>query len=104
MMVPVFFDRARRQTKVWVFLGWSQRPVTFWYATPPAVELTRDGKPAKADEAEVVFGNTYQSIAYPVTAEVYVEEILDRAEFRRHCDRFKTRSEILKNLRASPTR
>jgi hypothetical protein len=104
MMVPVFFDRRRRQTKVCMFLGWSQRPVTFWFATPPAVELTRDGKPAKADEAEVVFGNAYYSIAYPVRAEVYVDRILNRDEFRRHCDRYKTRSEILKNLRTLPAR
>ena len=32
------------------------------------------------------------------TAEVYVDRILNREEFRRHCDRFKTRSEILKNI------
>ena len=46
MMVPVFFDLGRRKTKVWVFLGWSQRPVHFWFATPPSVEVTRNGKPA----------------------------------------------------------
>ena len=98
MMVPVFFDRGRRKTKVWAFLGWSQRPVNFWFATPPGVQVTRDGKQAAADQAVVEFGNAHQSLAYPVTAEVYVEKILDRNEFRRHCDRYKTRSEILKNL------
>jgi hypothetical protein len=32
-------------------------------------------------------------------AEVYVSQLLDRDEFRRHCDRFKTREAILANLR-----
>ena len=99
MMVPVFFDLGRGKTKVWVFLGWSQRPVHFWFATAPRVEVTKNGKPANADDAVVEFGNTYRSLAYPVTAEVYVERILNRDEFRRHCDRYKTRSEILKNLK-----
>ncbi len=99
MMVPVFFDRGRQKTKVWVFLGWSHRPVSFWFATPPSVEVTKNGHAAKTGEFEVEFGATHHTIAYPVTAEVYVQQILDREEFRRHCDRFKTRSEILKNLR-----
>jgi hypothetical protein len=98
MMVPVFFDRGRRKMKVWVFLGWSQRPVHFWFAAPPSVKVTKNGQPVKADEAVVEFGSTYRSLAYPVTAEVYVDRILDRNEFRRHCDRYKTRSEILRNL------
>jgi hypothetical protein len=62
------------------------------------VEVSRDGKPVKPDEVQVEFQFNVQSLAYPVTAEIYVERILDRDEFRRHCDRFKTRSEILKNL------
>jgi hypothetical protein len=99
MMVPVFFDRGRGKTKVWVFLGWSQRPVSFWFATPPVVEVTRNGQAAKSSEFETEFGATSVSLAYPVTAELYVDKILDRDEFRRHCDRFKTRSAILKNLR-----
>ena len=98
MMVPVFFDRGRVKTKVWVFLGWSQRPVNFWFATPPSVEITLNGKPAQAGDVEVEFGMSHQTLWYPVTAEVYVEQILNRDEFRRLCDRYKTRSEILKNL------
>jgi hypothetical protein len=98
MMVPVFFDRDRRKTKVWVFLGWSQRPVNVSFAAPLIVEVTRNGKAARPDEYQVEFGTTQRSIAYPVTAELYVDRILNRDEFRRHCDRFLSRSEILKNL------
>ncbi len=99
MMVPVFFDRNRRKIKVWVFLGWSQRPVNVWFATQPAVEVTKNGNAAKTDEFEVEFGTTHLSLPYPVTAEIYVDRIQNRDEFRRHCDRFKTQAAILKNLR-----
>lgn len=100
MMVPVFFDRGRNQTKVWVFLGWSQRPVHLWFVTPPSVEVTRNGR--KVDlkrEVKLDFEPRYHSLPYPVTAEVYVTRILDRDEFRRHCDRHQTRAMILENLR-----
>jgi hypothetical protein len=36
---------------------------------------------------------------FPVTAEIYVSAILDRAELRKHCDTHRTRSAILANLR-----
>jgi hypothetical protein len=99
MMVPVFFDLGRRMTKVWVFLGWSMRPVHFRFATVPSVEITKDRQAVKANLAQVEFGDKHSSLAYPVTAEVYVQEILERDEFRRHCDRYKTRAEILKHLK-----
>lgn len=38
-------------------------------------------------------------LMFPVTAEIYVSTILDRAEFRKHCDTHRTRSAILANLR-----
>ena len=99
MMVPVFFDLGRRKTKVWAFLGWSQRPVMFSFEKGPGIVVTKNGQPAKDGDVQVEFGSTAFSLAYPVTAEVYVDRILDRNEFRRHCDQFKTRSAILKNLR-----
>jgi hypothetical protein len=99
MMVPVFFDRARGKSKVWVFLGWSERPVTFSFAQPPAVTVTRDGRPATRDEAVVEFADSGATLAYPVTAEVYVDRILNRDEFRSHCNRYKTPSAILANLK-----
>ena len=44
------------------------------------------------------FRSASYSLAYPVTAEAYVTKILNRDEFRRHCDRYKIRSAILANL------
>lgn len=34
-----------------------------------------------------------------VAAEVYVSRLLDRTEFRKHCDRHRTAKAILANLR-----
>jgi hypothetical protein len=91
MMVPVFYDVGRRQIKVWAILGWSTRCLGASFATPPAAQVLT-GKVA------VKFRATSHEIAYPVFAEVYVSRLLDRDEFRAHCDRYKTRSRILENL------
>ena len=91
MMVPVFFDIERDRTKVWAILGWGTRDLHVSFATPPAAHVLRG-------RAKVVFGPTYKPIAYPVFVETYVERVLDRDEFRAHCDRYKTRSGILENL------
>jgi hypothetical protein len=100
MMVPVFYDPGRRMTKVWAFLGWSTRPVHVDFATPPTYEVTRDGrKPDAKEMPEVHFYGTSYSVAYPVMAEVYVGRLLDRDEFRKHCDKYKTRAAILGNLK-----
>ncbi|MEX2118680.1 MAG: hypothetical protein WD847_03645 [Pirellulales bacterium] len=99
-MVPVFYDQMRKKTKVWVFLGWSAKPVTVHFAKQPEFEvLDTDGKKAAGRLPEVLFTSGYHSLAYPVSAEVYVTRLMNRDEFRRHCDRYKTRSAILKNLR-----
>ncbi len=99
MMVPVFYDIERRKTKAWVFLGWTSRPMEIVFSRPPAVTRIRGRwgagfirKPA------IEFGPLNVRSAYPVTAEVYVKEILDRNEFRRRCDQLKTRGAILRSL------
>jgi hypothetical protein len=91
MMVPVFFDIVRRKTKVWTILGWATRLLNVSFATPPTAHLVK-GQP------HVRFGSTFHQIAYPVFAETYVARLLDRDEFRAHCDRYKTRSQILQHL------
>jgi hypothetical protein len=91
MMVPVFHDLGRRRTKVWAILGWSQRQLDVGFAVPPHV---LDVSP----RARVAFGGEYHRVAYPIFAEVYVSRLLDRDEFRRHCDRYRTRSAILAAL------
>jgi hypothetical protein len=120
MMVPVFFDVQRRKTKVWAFLGWRTVPVDVAYATEPVmlgVEQERPPEPEPTDRLSVLrrkfrrqpepqpagppaveFSGDRHEFAVPVMAEVYASRLLDRDEFRRHCDRHRTRYTILANL------
>lgn len=100
MMVPVFYDQQREQTKVWLMLGWDGVYSSIEYAQQPAVKITdRDGQVVSGETGpEVIFGGSYRELATPVFAEVYVSKILNRAEFRRHCDVYQTKGAILANL------
>lgn len=98
-MVPVFYDVARQKTKVWAFLGWASRPLTVSFETTPQIaEILHKGAKPVGEQPLVKFKQEVHHIAYPVTAEVYVSEILDRAEFRKHCDKYKSTKDILANL------
>jgi hypothetical protein len=120
MMVPVFYDRERRKTKVWAFLGWRTTPVDVGFRREPRVLGVGPEKPPGQEPADrlsvlrrkfrkaperadgppaVLFQGTRYRLATPVVAEVYVGRLLDRDAFRRHCDHFRTRAAILANLR-----
>jgi hypothetical protein len=121
MMTPVYYDVQRRKTKVWALLGWRRVPVEVDFKKKPrvlAVEPAAAPEPEATDRLSVLRrrfrkapeqprakppavqfrGDRYQ-LAVPEMVEVYVEQLLNRDEFRRHCDRFKTRPAILANLR-----
>ncbi|MEO6237337.1 MAG: hypothetical protein ABIQ52_10095 [Vicinamibacterales bacterium] len=91
MMAPVFFDVGRRQTKVWAILGWATRLLHVSFATEPTAHVLKG-------DVDLRFDPTIRWIAYPVFAEAYVTTVLNRAEFRAHCDRYKTRTRILEQL------
>lgn len=107
MMVPVFFDVQRRQTKVWAFLGWRSRPLEATFAKPPKVEVTGVAEKKgwfgfggrKAEAPAIEFESARYNLVYPVTAEVYVTRRMNREEFRALCDRRKGVEEILAGLR-----
>jgi hypothetical protein len=100
MMVPVFYDVQRRKTKVWVVLGWTASGAYYSYAQPPTAMVTGpDGKPAAGEEApELIFHGSSRTLASPVFVEVYVSRLLNRDEFRQHCDAYATQAAILNNL------
>ena len=100
MMVPVFYDMGRRKLKVWVFLGWTTDEVHVNFARAPEVSVfDRSGRPvAQSDDLKVVFGYETHAAVRPVTAEIYIDKRLNRAEFRALCDQYKTRSAILAAL------
>ena len=85
---------------MWVFLGWSSRPVEIGFAKRPAVTiLDANQKPVPGGKGPLlIFETAGKSIAYPVLAEVYVTRVLNREEFQQHCDKHKTRKQILANL------
>jgi len=93
MMVPVFYDEQRRKTKVWTFLGWRTVSVAVGYRVEPrilAIEAVSSTGESPAQPPSVLFSSDRYEFAVPVMAEVYVEKLLDRDEFRRHCNRFRT--------------
>jgi len=91
MMVPVFYDKSRRKMKVWAILGWSRRTLGVEFAIRPAAEVLEGN-------VKINFSRVSYQLAHPVFVETYVSRLLDRDEFRAHCDRYQTRSRILKNL------
>jgi hypothetical protein len=102
MMVPVFYDLQRRKTKVWAFLGWRAVSVSVSYRVEPAVvsvEAVKSTGKQLSERPHVCFFVDSYEFAVPVMAEAYVSRLLDRDEFRRHCDQHRTRTAILANLR-----
>jgi hypothetical protein len=91
MMVPVFYDIGRRKMKVWAVLGWTTRQLTVSFAKPPVVVEIENGR-------RVQFTSAHPLLAYPVCVEAYVSRLLDRNEFRAHCDKYKTEAKILEHI------
>lgn len=100
MMVPVFYDLQSGKTKVWCVLGLAMRPVSVSYQREPVVREVRDsqGDIVNPNSVDVEFESVRHDLVYLVTAEAYVDRVLNREEFRRHCDRHKTQNEIIRNL------
>lgn len=97
-MVPIFYDVKRRKPKVWAFLGWSRRPITVSFARPPLATILDLSGTAAPDHPSIRWGKLHAQLPYPITAELYVDRILDRNEFRRLCNDCGTRSEIVRRL------
>jgi hypothetical protein len=100
-MVPVFYDVERRKPKVWAFLGWARRPITVSFARPPQATIYDSKGRLLLDHPPIRWDALHADLPYPVSAELYVDRILDRHEFRKLCDSCGTRSEILRHLDAS---
>jgi len=96
-MVPLFYDIKRRKMKVWVVLGVTQKKLRASFAKRPVVKAVFDAGGKKV-EANVSWDHSTYLLSYFVTAERYVSKLLDRTEFRAHCDRYKTTKAILDHL------
>jgi hypothetical protein len=91
MMVPLFYDRNRKKTKVLAFLGWAERPIAASFGAPPRVEVL------DAD-VDVGFREQHERLVCPVAVEIYVSKLLDRREMRALCNAKKTRTAIVRAL------
>ncbi len=99
MMVPVFYDLQRNMTKVWVVLGYEEKSLEVGFdSTPQITVFDSQGKKVDESRLDIHYHDQVRSLWYPVFAEIYVKNILDRDEFRKLCDRYPTRPEILKAL------
>ncbi len=97
--MPVFYDTQRKMTKVWVVLGYEEKSFVAAFKLTPKIRVF-DSKGDQIDAArlDIHYNRQTASLWYPVFAEIYVKNILDRDELRKLCDRYNTRSEILKAL------
>ncbi len=99
MMVPVFYDIQKQMTKVWVVLGYERKSAKVGFKSTPQITVFEgNGKKIDASRLDVHYNYQVHSLWYPVFAEIYVKNILDRDEFRKLCDKYATRPEILKAL------
>jgi len=100
MMVPIFYDIGRHQTKVWVVLGIASKPLSVSYTHPPTVKEIKGpgGVRVNPGDVDLEFVNQRTKLAYIVSAEVYVNRLLNRTEFRQLCDQKKTFKAIVESL------
>lgn len=59
----------------------------------------KTGAKLESGKYDLHFEADCESLAYPVMAEVYVDEILNPSQSRRHCDTYRTEKAVLANLR-----
>jgi hypothetical protein len=97
VMVPLFYDIQRRKMKVWVVLGVTEKKLRVFFAKRPKVKAVVDAAGKKV-KPRIDWDEATPRLTYFVTAEVYVTKLLDREQFRAHCDRHKTTKAILSNL------
>ncbi|MDB5334478.1 MAG: hypothetical protein JWN70_97 [Planctomycetaceae bacterium] len=99
MMVPVYYDPVRRQTKVWAVLGWTTQTVSVRFLQKPAVSVyDKTGNQLNPERLEITYSGNAYAIATPVFQELMVSKLLNRDEFRLHCDAYETTAAIVKNL------
>jgi hypothetical protein len=101
MMVPLFYEPEVGKTKVWLFLGYETTTLSVRFANRPAVTVfDKTGKKLDKNDVDIVYVDSCsKNLIYPVFEEIFVEKLLNREEFQKLCDKYKTRAEILEALK-----
>ena len=99
MMVPIFYDVQGKQMKVWAVLGWPPRSCGSPLPSPQisrqrSTSAGRSWSPGRLTTRPLSTDWRTSS-----RGKVDVHRLLDRREFREHCDRYKTAEAILSNLK-----
>jgi hypothetical protein len=94
MMVPLYYDVAKKVNVVLAFCGWCHRELEVTFRTPPKVEV----RPGKGPAPAVKFQSSEYTLMYPVTVETPVRGILNRDEFRALCTKQGSLQKILEVL------
>jgi hypothetical protein len=107
MMVPVYYDVQAKRTKCWVFLCWVEKTLHVTFQKNPTVSID-EMEPENAASRlsaggtehipQVVFQDSSYKAYYPFSAEVYVERLMNRREFREFCSRHADTEAILAGL------
>lgn len=96
-VVPLFFDRERKKTKVMAVLGFRPTNVIVRFQQPPTVRrMDPRGRPVPAQD--VRFDEAVHPTVCPVNAELYVSRVPDRTEFQALCDKHVSTPAILEAL------
>lgn len=110
MMVPIYYDEVLGKLKCWLFLGWTSKYMTVSFERDPEIvqlDLSACDHPMQKSPLHrnqtpgIQFVGQDYAASYPVSAEVYVDRLLNRNEFRSLCDRHKTADAILEAVRNS---
>jgi hypothetical protein len=103
IMVPVFYDTQRRKMKVWAVLGLVTKPLRISFSKPPIVKKVVNARrrPVDLNKVTPLFKSNDEELVQLVTAELYVNKLLNRQEFRVLCDHHKTEKAILDKLQGA---
>lgn len=97
-VVPLFFDLSRQKTRVIALLGFHFTKVMARFEQTPVVHwMDRAGRPAAYEDVDV--SDAQHLTVRPVTAELHVGRVPDRAEFQALCDEHVSPDAILTALR-----
>lgn len=96
-MVPLYWDASKGKMKALALLGFTQDRLHIDYEAKPGISVRRqDG--SLYDLSNLVWSDQSVELVYPVTAEIYVDEVMDRESFRRLCDNHGNARDLLKAL------
>ena len=99
MMVPLFYDEQRGQTKVWAILGFARHELEVSYSPgPELIDVRKNGKSLPKHVWPVEFRDVSYTLPALISVETFVSDVMTREQFRAFCDEKETFTEITLSL------